>query len=162
MTGTKDEATKDDTVGWTGKPADGVAVKATATPPLPVEAVAATGIETPPATAPAEAKPDAAKPVASVIAPNSGYAVFFFPAALEALGPTITPHLVTDNGEPHILCREVDTGGAFIEITVDAESADGTPQTVELMFPANMVRIIKSVHSDGGFGFSRPRSSMKY
>ncbi len=94
-----------------------------------------------------------------MIAPNSGYAVFFFPAALDALGPTIQRYLVTDNGEPHILCREVDTGGAFIEITLDCESEQGTPQSVELMFPANMVRIIMSVHSDGVFGFARPRGA---
>ena len=133
---------------WSGKPAaDAQPVKQTVAPPVPMEAAAA---GEPAATA--EHK-EAAAPK---IVPNSGYAVFFFPNALEALGAVVRPYLQTGNGEPHILCREVDTGGAFIELTVDGQSAEGVPQQVELMVPSNMVRLIMSVHADGVFGFARP------
>ncbi len=133
---------------WTGKPAGEVAVKSEVTPPAPVEAVAAQEV-------PVQA-------AAPVIAPNSGYAVFFFPAALDALGAVIKPYLVTGNGETHILCREVDTGGAFIELTFDSQDEAGKAQQVEMMVPANMVRLIMTVRSDGVFGFARPRSAMRY
>lgn len=136
---------------WSGKPAaDAQPVKQTVTPPVPMEAAAA-GEPVRTATAEPDAPPQ--------IAPNSGYAVFFFPNALEALGTVIKPYLQTENGEPHLLCREVDTGGAFIELTVDGQSAEGAPQQVELMVPSNMVRLIMSVHSDGVFGFARPSAN---
>lgn len=144
-----DKTDKTDRTAWTGKAGGDVAVKSEVALPLPVEVAAATE----------ETGPEAKAPV---IAPNSGYAVFFFPAALEALGAAIKPYLQTGNGEPHMLCREVDTGGAFIKLTVDEESAHGKPQKVELMVPANMIRLILSVHSDGTFGFARPRTSMAY
>lgn len=135
--------------GWTGKAGGDVVVKSEVAPPLPVEVAAATESEATQAEAP-------------VIAPDSGYAVFFFPAAIAALGAAIKPYLQHDNGELHMLCREVDTGGAFIELTVLRESAEGQPQQVELMVPANMVRLIMSVHSDGSFGFARSRTPMRY
>ena len=57
---------------------------------------------------------------------NEGYAVFFFPQALEALGEAIKPYLVqVEGGEPHILCREIDTAGALIEMTL--EGPNGSP-----------------------------------
>ena len=138
-----DKTDKTDRTAWTGKAGGDVAVKSEVALPLPVEVAAATE----------ETGPEAKAPV---IAPNSGYAVFFFPNALEALGTVIKPYLQTENGEPHLLCREVDTGGAFIELTVDGQSAAGAPQQVELMVPSNMVRLIMSVHADGVFGFARP------
>ena len=151
MSETKDEATAR---GWSGKPAGGVEVRQTVAP-LPTASGGA-------AVAPAERPQSAAKAKAPVIAADSGYAVFFFPAALEALGPAIDPYLVRDNGEPHVLCSEVDTSGAFIEATLEGASAAGDAQTVELMFPANMVRMIVTVQRSGAFGFARPGGSMKY
>ena len=44
----------------------------------------------------------------------SGYAVFFFPPALEALGDAVKPYLQEGPAGPFVQCREVDTGGAFI------------------------------------------------
>ena len=80
-----------------------------------------------------------------------GYAVFFFPPALEALGDAIKPYLQDGPAGPHIPCREVDTAGAFIELTLQGETLEGRP--VEVMVPANMVRMIISVRSDTDFGF---------
>lgn len=83
----------------------------------------------------------------------SGYAVFFFPPALEALGDAIKPYLQDGPAGPHIPCSEVDTAGAFIELTMQGETAEGRPVVVEVMVPANMVRMIVSVRSDSDFGF---------
>lgn len=84
---------------------------------------------------------------------SGGYAVFFFPQALEALGEAITPYLVDGPGGPHVLCREIDTGGALIEMTLDGQAPDGRAVELELMVPTSMVRMIVSAHSDGAFGF---------
>lgn len=149
MSETKDQAPE--ARGWTGKAAGDAEVKQTISPPLPMEAAAA--VEEPPKPAPEQAKPTA-------IAPDSGYAVFFFPAAIEALGAVVSPYLDTGNGEPHLRCEEVDTGGAFIEVTLEVADEQGIMRRVELMFPASMVRLIVSVHSDGTFGFARPRSTL--
>lgn len=151
----KDTGNKDAAIakgGWTGKSKDEVAVTHTVAPPVPMEAAAA---DETPKPAPAPAKP-------TEIAPDSGYAVFFFPAALEALGAVVSPYLDTGNGEPHLRCIEVDTGGAFIEVTLEAADKDGAMHRVELMFPASMVRLILSVHSDGAFGFTRPAAPISY
>lgn len=85
---------------------------------------------------------------------TSGYAVFFFPQALEALGDAIKPYLREGPGGAHVLCREIDTGGAFIEMTLDGLSADAKPVQLELMIPGNMVRMIVSARSDESFGFA--------
>jgi len=84
---------------------------------------------------------------------TSGYAVFFFPQALEALGDAITPYLIDGPGGPHVLCREIDTAGALIEMTLDGQAPDGKHVELELMVPSNMVRMIVSARSDGAFGF---------
>lgn len=84
---------------------------------------------------------------------SAGYAVFFFPPALEALGDAIKPYLQDGPAGPHVPCREVDTGGAFIEMTLQGQSPDGRSIAVELMVPGNMVRMIVSAHSDDEFGF---------
>ncbi|MCM2335504.1 MAG: hypothetical protein NDI66_01815 [Pseudomonas sp.] len=84
---------------------------------------------------------------------SGGYAVFFFPPALEALGDAITPYLTDGPGGPHVLCREIDTGGALIEMTLDGQATDGREVALELMVPTSMVRMIVSVRSDGAFGF---------
>lgn len=84
---------------------------------------------------------------------NVGYAVFFFPQALEALGDAIKPYLIDGQGGLHVLCREIDTAGALIEMTLDGQSADGKPMQIELMVPQSMVRMVVSARGDGLFGF---------
>ena len=83
---------------------------------------------------------------------TDGYAVFFFPQALEALGEAIKPYLMP-GPEPWVLCNEIDTGGALIEMTLQGQNKDGKPVQIELMVPSGMVRMIVSAHSDGVFGF---------
>jgi hypothetical protein len=46
------------------------------------------------------------------------YAVFFLPNALEILGAAVTPYLNDGPAGPHLLCHEVDTGGAFCEFRI--------------------------------------------
>lgn len=89
---------------------------------------------------------------------TNGYAVFLFPQALEALGDAVKPYLQEGSGGPHVLCREIDTGGALIEMTLDGHTRDGQPVELELMLPASMVRMIVSARSDGAFGFG-PRTA---
>jgi hypothetical protein len=82
-----------------------------------------------------------------------GYAVFFFPQALEALGEAIKPYLHDGPMGEHVLCNEVDTAGALIEMTIQAQTNDGRTATLELMVPTNMVKMIVSARSDSAFGF---------
>ncbi|MFT3896592.1 MAG: hypothetical protein QM719_02695 [Thermomonas sp.] len=84
---------------------------------------------------------------------SSGYAVFFFPPALEALGDAIKPYLQEGPMGPHVPCREIDTGGAFVEMTLEGQTAQGQKVALELMVPGSMVRMIVSAHSDNEFGF---------
>ena len=84
---------------------------------------------------------------------SPGFAVFFFPPALEALGEAIKPYLQDGPAGPHVPCREVDTAGAFIEMTLQGLAADGREVALELMVPGNMVRMIVSARSDAMFGF---------
>ena len=79
-----------------------------------------------------------------------GYVVYFFDQALEALGEPIKPYLQEGNC---VLCREVDTAGSLVEMTLDARTPDGTQVKVELMVPTQMVRMIVSAHGDEKFGF---------
>jgi len=95
---------------------------------------------------------------------SNGYAVFFFPPALEALGDAIKPYLQDGPVGPHVPCREVDTGGAFIEMTLEGRAPDGRVIALELMVPGNMVRMIVSAHSDNEFGFydrNRPQAMLE-
>lgn len=84
---------------------------------------------------------------------SAGYAVFFFPPALEALGDAIKPYLQDGPGGVHVPCREIDTGGAFIEMTLQGTTNDGRDISLELMVPGAMVRMIVSARSDNEFGF---------
>lgn len=89
---------------------------------------------------------------------TEGYAVFFFPQALEALGAAIKPYLMQPEGaEPWVLCNEIDTAGALIEMTLRGHNSEGAPIEVELMVPSSMVRMIVSARSDGAFGFGPQR-----
>ena len=88
---------------------------------------------------------------------SNGYAVFFFPQALEALGEAVKPYLSDSPAGPHIVCKEIDTGGALIEMTLQGVTAEGREVQLELMVPGSMVRMIVSSQSDGSFGFG-PRT----
>jgi hypothetical protein len=83
----------------------------------------------------------------------NGYAVFFFPQALEALGEAIKPYLQDGPAGDHVVCNEIDTSGALIEMTMRGTTNDGKPVALELMVPTSMVRMIVSSQSDGTFGF---------
>ncbi len=87
------------------------------------------------------------------MAESSGFAVFFFPQALEALGDGIKPYLQLGPAGPFVPCREVDTGGAFVEMTLEGRAPDGRTVELELMVPGNMVRMIVSARADAEFGF---------
>ena len=84
---------------------------------------------------------------------NDGYAVFFFPQALEALGDAIKPYLRDGAAGPHVMCNGIDTGGSLIEMTLHGTTNDGEQVELELMVPTGMVRMIVSAHSDEMFGF---------
>lgn len=86
---------------------------------------------------------------------NVGYAVFFFPQALEALGDVLKPYLIDQPGGPHLLCSEVDTGGAFVELTIIGKNADGKDLQVELMVPSQTIRLIISAQNDAAIGFGK-------
>jgi hypothetical protein len=89
---------------------------------------------------------------------RDGYAVFFFPQALEALGDAIKPYIQDSPVVgPHVPCDEIDTGGALIEMTMKGRMPTGEDVSVELMVPSSMVRMIVSRESGGMFGFG-PRS----
>ena len=88
----------------------------------------------------------------------NGYAVFFFPQALEALGEAIKPYLRQGPGGDHVVCNEIDTAGALVEMTMRGTTAQGQPVALELMVPTSMVRMIVSSQSDGSFGFG-PRDT---
>jgi hypothetical protein len=84
---------------------------------------------------------------------SNGYAVFFFPQALEALGEAIKPYLQEGPAGAHVLCNEIDTGGALVEMTLRGRDSEGKELALELMVPTGMVRMVVSTHSDGSFGF---------
>ena len=85
---------------------------------------------------------------------SDGYFVYFFPQALEALGEAIKPYLRDGAGGEHVRCTKIDTAGALIEMDVDVEMPDGRSESVEVMVPQSMVRMIVSARSDAAFGFS--------
>ena len=85
------------------------------------------------------------------------YAVFIHPAALEALGEPIKPYLIDGAHGPHIVCREIDSGGAFFEMVIEGTDASGREIEFELMIPSAMVRMVMSTHSDDAFGFHHQR-----
>lgn len=89
---------------------------------------------------------------------QGGYAVFFFPQALEALGEAIKPYLQDGPAGPHVACHEIDTAGGFVELTLRGKTQEGRDLTLELMVPSSMVLMIVSTQQDGAFGF-RPHQA---
>ena len=55
------------------------------------------------------------------------YAVYFHPQALDVLGEPIAPYLTDGPGGKYLLCREIDTGGAFCELELAGNDAEGKP-----------------------------------
>jgi hypothetical protein len=84
---------------------------------------------------------------------SNGYAVFFFPQALEALGEAIKPYLQDGPMGLHVICNEIDTGGALLEMTIQGVTTEGKAVMLELMVPGSMVRMVVSSQSDATFGF---------
>ncbi|MGY0561367.1 MULTISPECIES: hypothetical protein [unclassified Luteimonas] len=84
---------------------------------------------------------------------NDGYAVFFFPQALETLGEAIKPYLREGPLGVHVACDEIDTGGAWIEMTLHGHTPEGRDVRLEMMVPGSMVKMIVSTDSDSSFGF---------
>lgn len=84
---------------------------------------------------------------------HHGYAVYFFPQALEALGDAIKPFLLDGPAGAHIACIEIDTAGAFIEMMLEGRTNEGKAVSLELMVPSGMVRMIVSTQNEGAFGF---------
>ena len=85
---------------------------------------------------------------------NEGYAVFFFPPALEALGEAIKPYLSQGANGPHIVCTELDTGGALCEMCVEFKNAEGALVKSEVMVPIGMIRLVLSIGGiEDRFGF---------
>jgi hypothetical protein len=85
------------------------------------------------------------------------YAVFIHPGALEALGDAIKPYLSDGPHGKHVVCREIDSGGAFFEMLLEGTTGEGKPIELELMIPSSMVQMVVSTHSDGVFGFHHGR-----
>lgn len=83
----------------------------------------------------------------------NGYAVFFFPHAIEALGEAIKPYLQDGPAGEHVLCNEIDTSGQLLEMTMRGTNDAGAALALELMVPTSMVRMIVSSQSDEMFGF---------
>lgn len=91
---------------------------------------------------------------------TNGYAVFFFPQALEVLGDPIRPFLQEGPAGPHVACTTIDTGGAFIEMTLDGRTPEGREVSLELMVPSSMVRMVVSTQSEAMFGFGLRNESV--
>ena len=87
------------------------------------------------------------------------YAVFFHPTALDALGEPIKPYLSDGPYGLHVVCREIDSGGAFFEMTIEGRDSEDHIVEVELMIPSAMVRLVISTHSDGTFGFHHSKDA---
>ena len=82
------------------------------------------------------------------------YAVYLHPGAHEALGEAIKPYLTNGAHGPHIVCTELDTGGALCEMCVQVKNAEGLSTTTEVMVPVSMIRLVLSIGgAEDRFGF---------
>lgn len=85
---------------------------------------------------------------------TTGFAVFLFPQAIDALGAVIKPYLTdAPAAGAHIVCSNVDPVGPFFTLTVQGRNADGHAVEAELMMPHSFVRLVVSLHSEHDFGF---------
>lgn len=84
---------------------------------------------------------------------KDGYAVFFFPQALEVLGDAIKPFLREGAAGDHVVCRAIDTGGAMFKLDLDGRTTTDDPIALEVMIPGSMVRMIVSARIEESFGF---------
>lgn len=89
---------------------------------------------------------------------EGGYAVFLFPQAVEALGEAIKPFLFDSPMGPHVPCRDIDTGGALVQLSVNAQGSDGQATTMTLLIPLSMIRLVVSRTNNASFGFG-PRGA---
>jgi hypothetical protein len=83
------------------------------------------------------------------------YAVYFHPQAIEVLGEAIKPYLSESAEGKHVLCHEIDTSGAFCEMTLVKPNEKGKPVEYEVMIPSAMIRLVISItgaETDFGFG----------
>src|SRR3546814_1039759 len=83
---------------------------------------------------------------------SNGYAVFFFPQALEALGDAIKPYLQESPAGAHVVCNEIDTGGALVEMILHGHDSQDRDVALELMVPTSMVRLNVASRSDETVG----------
>jgi hypothetical protein len=82
------------------------------------------------------------------------YAVYLHANALEALGEAIKPYLSQGANGPHIVCTELDTGGALCEMCVEFKNAEGALVKSEVMVPIGMIRLVLSIGGiEDRFGF---------
>ena len=82
------------------------------------------------------------------------YAVYLHANALEALGEAIKPYLTNGANGAHIVCTELDTGGALCEMCVQVKNAEGKPAITEVMVPIGMIRLVLSIGGvEDRFGF---------
>lgn len=88
---------------------------------------------------------------------TDGYAVYFFPQALEALGEAVKPYLTESPHGTHVVCTVIDTAGSLIQMSLEGTTAGGQVLQVQLMVPSSMVRMIVSARGDEAFGF-KPRA----
>ena len=83
------------------------------------------------------------------------YAVYFHPQALDVLGEAIKPFLTESPAGQYLLCKEIDTGGAFCEMILAQLVPGAKPPDVEVMVPTGMIRLVVSASGnevDFGFG----------
>lgn len=82
------------------------------------------------------------------------YAVYLHPGAQEVLGDLIKTFLSEGPHGSYLLCREIDTGGAFCELQLGGTDAEGKPRECELMVPTAMIRlVISTAAAEFEFGF---------
>lgn len=84
---------------------------------------------------------------------RTGYAVFLFPQAIEALGDAVKPFLQEGPAGVHVACDEIDTSGPLVMMTMQGRNPVGEPVEMKLMVPVSMVRMVASIQADARFGF---------
>lgn len=92
---------------------------------------------------------------------QQGYAVFLYDNALETLGACVAPYLCDGPHGKHLVCREVDTAGSFVEMTLLGCDREGRDVDLEFIVPTGMVKLIVSARAEAPFGFvPRPAGAL--